>query len=315
MLTLYADESGTHQDDDRMCVAGYMGNDSQWKIFPREWKEAIFPRPNLHLRKLGFKSDKERRMLERAGIVPKNCGLTPTFGGLRKRDYRDIVFGTAEEAVMNGYTMCSYAMVFNALRVVPDDDRLEVVFECPSQKSFPVYLSAAMQVISETDHPELLMKDGRSKLASWRFVPPGSTILTESADYFAYALFQAWKDPESKRSLWCKPILSAHGNKGVGCIWKREQIREVMFDKPLKDLFAPEFRVFVEAVRRTVSSKEFLEFTKGMKKILQADPAKVKAELERQTRANTAERKARGEHKRGKKPNASGAAPASSDGV
>ena len=279
-----------------------MGNDEQWKRFHCAWTEAIHPRNRLHLRRLKFKSDRDRQMLERAAVVPKNCGLTPTFGGLKKRDYRDIVFGTAEEAVMNGYTMCCYAMVFNALRVIPDDDRLEVVFECPSQKNFQVYVAAAMQVISETDNPELLMKDGHSKLASWRFVPAGSTILTDAADYFAYALFQEWKDPKSKRSLWCKPILNAHENRGIGFIWKRQQIRDVMVDRPLHDLFSAELRAFVEAMRRTANSKEFMEFTKGMKKILRADPIKVKAALEADIRANTAERKAQGEHKRGRKP-------------
>jgi hypothetical protein len=50
------------------------------------------------------------------------------------------------------------------------------------------------------------------------------------------------------------------------------------------------------------TSREYSTFNKAMKTILRADPQAVKAEMERETRANAAEREAKGERKRGRKP-------------
>lgn len=43
-------------------------------------------------------------------------------------------------------------------------------------------------------------------------------------------------------------------------------------------------------------------FDEAMKTILRADPKSVKAAVDAEVQANTAEREARGEHKRGRKP-------------
>lgn len=43
-------------------------------------------------------------------------------------------------------------------------------------------------------------------------------------------------------------------------------------------------------------------FNQAMKAILRADPKVVKAAVDAEIQANTAEREARGEHKRGRKP-------------
>lgn len=59
-------------------------------------------------------------------------------------------------------------------------------------------------------------------------------------------------------------------------------------------------------------SGEFQEFNNAMDTILRADPAKVKAAVDAQIEATTAEREARGESKRGRKPKiTSTSAPAS----
>ena len=50
------------------------------------------------------------------------------------------------------------------------------------------------------------------------------------------------------------------------------------------------------------NSTEFLKFNDAMDAILRADPARVKAEVDAEIQAHTAEREARGERKRGRKP-------------
>jgi predicted GIY-YIG superfamily endonuclease len=49
-------------------------------------------------------------------------------------------------------------------------------------------------------------------------------------------------------------------------------------------------------------SHEYTAFNKAMKTILRADPAAVKEAIEREQRAKAAEREAKGERKRGRKP-------------
>ncbi len=72
MITAYVDETGQEQTD-WMCVAGFMGDDKAWKKFRPEWKAAIFPRQHLHMKKLRFNRDSQRKMLKRAALVSKSC--------------------------------------------------------------------------------------------------------------------------------------------------------------------------------------------------------------------------------------------------
>ena len=62
-------------------------------------------------------------------------------------------------------------------------------------------------------------------------------------------------------------------------------------------------------------SADHQRFDKAMNVILKADPQRVKAEVEAEVLANTAEREARGERKRGRKPKSSSAVRVSSDDV
>jgi hypothetical protein len=50
------------------------------------------------------------------------------------------------------------------------------------------------------------------------------------------------------------------------------------------------------------TSREYQAFNRAMDKILRADPAKVKAEVDAEIEASKAEREARGERKRGRRP-------------
>jgi hypothetical protein len=50
------------------------------------------------------------------------------------------------------------------------------------------------------------------------------------------------------------------------------------------------------------STKEFAKFNSAMGAILKADPAKVKAAVDAEIQASKAEREAKGERKRGRKP-------------
>lgn len=232
MLYAYIDESGQEQTADWMAVGGFMGNSFQWCQVASMWGPAIAPRKSLHMSDLRFKRDRERRMLERAGAIPDKAGLVPLMAVVKVNDYLDMISGTIREQLWSGYTACCYALVFNALRCVPPNERLEVVFE--DQQRYGENTCIALRTLAEFDHPELLTTDGKSKLAKWSYVPKGSTPLLEPADYFAYALLQSHRDKTSVRAQWSKPILNTMGGNCFGARLNRDLVREI-FSKIIED--------------------------------------------------------------------------------
>jgi hypothetical protein len=232
MLTACLDESG-HETKDWQFVAGFLGNEDQWKKFVPLWQAALGPqRKRLHMAELRWNKEYTRQLLERLGPVPDQCGLVPVVGGVRVSDYEDLVAGSISEKLLKGYMACVYPLVLNVLRTVPSNERLELVFE--DQKEYAPYtntlLSAITGIADKSDKkPDwMLTADGLPKLAKWSFVPKDSTILTDPADYFSYGLLQAWRDKNSKRTRWCQPILNSGKGEGVGRIMRREEIRKVI---------------------------------------------------------------------------------------
>jgi hypothetical protein len=226
MLTAYVDETGQEQDD-WMLIAGYMGSDEAWKSLVGPWQNAIAPRKHLHMTNLRFKRDAERRMLERAGSIPSQCGLTQIVSGVRQADYKDLIVDTPFERLLSGYFFCCAALIIITVRHLPAGERLEIVFE--RQDRYGWIADVALKVISEHwRSPDALLEDGTPKLANWRFVSKGETILTEPADYLCYAYRQISRDGASTKAAWCAPILDAPDNNGGGYLLQRPEIRLIV---------------------------------------------------------------------------------------
>ena len=117
-------------------------------------------------------------------------------------------------------------MIIQALKGIPPNERLELVFE--QQDRYWPQLDKALRLLISLNVPEMRFPDGRSKLANWRWVPKNSTPFTEPADYLAFALLQAYKDPTSKKSVWCRQILETDGGQGFGLQLTREQARSIV---------------------------------------------------------------------------------------
>lgn len=227
-FTAYLDESG-HETKDRVFIAGFLGNEAQWKQLIPLWRTALGKRRALHMNELRWGHPRTKKLLERLGPIPDECKLTPILGGVRVSDYEDLVAGTIDEKLLKGYIACLFPLVLQLLRVIPDDDRVELIFE--KQKEYEpnadLVLSALVNLMDERI-PGGRGTDGRPKLAKWSFVPKDSTILTQPADYFAYALQQVWRDKKSQKTEWCKPILNSGGGEGVGGIMNRAEIRKTI---------------------------------------------------------------------------------------
>ena len=227
----YIDEVG-HEGKGWMFLAGFLGNEDQWKQFVPKWRKALGPqRPFLHMHGLRWKNDGTRKLLERLGPIPDECKLTPVFCGVNYRDYEDLVVGTPEEKNLKGYLACIAPMVMQILRVLPNNERLELVFEEQRQYQLKANLMLQMGVVHATAKQSYgTTTDGLPKLAKWGFVKKGSTIMTDPADYLAFALCQIYKDQNSQRSKWCGPILKSGNGEGVGGILKRDLIRRMVIN-------------------------------------------------------------------------------------
>jgi hypothetical protein len=164
--------------------------------------------------------------LERLALIPEQCGLIPIVGGVRYGDYEDLLVGTPWERVLGGYVHCLFAMVMQTLRIVPPDERIEFVFE--AQDTYESYAHDVFtKCLAVPDHPWKTMTDGRPKVASWKFVPKGTTILTDASDYAAFALHASWTDKNSRKAQWCLPLIRScdNNNRGIGSIMNRQAIR------------------------------------------------------------------------------------------
>lgn len=248
MFTAYLDESG-HETKDWQFIAGFLGDEDQWKQFVPLWQEALGPqRKHLHMTDLRWDKDYTRRLLQRLGAIPDQCKLTRVLGGARVKDYEDLVAGTISEKLLKGYIASLYPLVINTLRVIPPNERLELVFE--EQKEYEPFVH---RMLSEmvTPHPAkekwMFTNDGLPKLAKWSFVPKGSTILTDPADYFSYALLQLWRNRESKRAEWCRPIRG--DGTGIGRIMRRNEIRKIIQTTQV-DMFYAEINARINLANR-----------------------------------------------------------------
>jgi len=262
MQTAYVDESG-HETKDWMFVAGFMGDDEQWKQFVPMWREALGGKEALHMNELRWKSDRTRELLARLGPVPDNCGLTAVVGGVRVSDYDDLLRGTPAKRLLKGYVACIYPLVVNILRSLPDTERLTIVFE--QQHEYQPFAECALAAIVSLRNQKpdwFLTRDGLPKLASWAFVSKNSTTLTQPADYFVYALRQLYHDRHSKKTEWCRPILKSGNGQGIGAVMTRKQIRQTIVELPYRAIEA-------EALRR-IGNLDDLKIDAACKKELLA---------------------------------------------
>lgn len=242
MLTAYVDESG-HESKGWMFVAGFMGNDEQWRQFVPLWKEALGNKKALHMRSLPWNNDRTRRLLARLGSVPDKCGLTPVVGGVRSADYEDLLEGTPAAKLLKGYLVCIYPLVVNILRSIPRNERLEIIFE--QQNEYQPFSECALAAIVSlrNERPDWFLTDaGLPKLAGWKFLSKDVTTQTQVADYFVYALLQVYQDKNSLKTKWCRPILDSGCGQGVGAVMTRKQIRQSIMQLPYRAIYAEALR-------------------------------------------------------------------------
>jgi len=95
-------------------------------------------------------------------------------------------------------------------------------------RSYEVPVNSMLSRLAQCD-PQFLTTDGVSKLANWRFVPKDETMLTQPADFFAYAVTQIYRDEASEKAKLCMPIcLDWPNSTAIGKVITRQQARSVI---------------------------------------------------------------------------------------
>src|SRR6266568_3504806 len=108
------------------------------------------------------------------------------------------------------------ALVINVLRGVPNTERIEFVFE--EQREYAPAVDNVMAFASMKDMAYKVTKDGKPKIAKWGFVPKGSTVMTDPADYLAFATREHCTNPNMKKAKWTRAILEAGDGQAFGRI-------------------------------------------------------------------------------------------------
>jgi hypothetical protein len=203
VFTAYLDESGQEQPD-WMFIAGYVGDDAAWGKFPAPWAKALgTQRTHLHMSSLRFSNPREQKMLARAALVPKQCGLTPILATARLKDYADMLTLEGDSLIHAAYIMCCKVAVLAALRVVPANERLEIVLE--RQDRYGLLAAQEIERLSKsTEVPEVTLMEDRitPKLVDCRFIEKKDSVLCEPAGYLAYAFLQYARNKNSVKCRW-----------------------------------------------------------------------------------------------------------------
>jgi hypothetical protein len=235
MLTMYLDES-LEQDEGHAVVAGFVGDDAAWDRCILQWGITLarFGRTSLHMKELrGWNDEKHRDLLRSLGLIPAQSGLALAYASVKFSDYADLVRGTLIEVISEGYLSSLFNVVAMTIAGLPEDERLEVVWEQQS-----VYSGVREAVFSHAARmPDWETSDGVPRLAKWSSMAK-STIL-EPSDYACYALLQRLRDPLSRKSALCAPILA--NPRQYGFCMTRDQIRSWLteFREANSDAFDP----------------------------------------------------------------------------
>lgn len=199
MLTAYVDETG-HEGNDLVVLAGFLGNEDQWKACESGWRVGLGRRKHLHMKSLRWsKPNRIEPLLSKLGPVPHDAGLQAVYAAVKVADYADLVDGTVAERVWKGYIIDLLGLIDVVSKHIPAHETFKLVMEAQD-----TYEIQAQLVYKACD---ARTPDGRRKLVSLEFVPKDECSLTQPADYLAYALHQEYRDPKSLKSGLCAPIL------------------------------------------------------------------------------------------------------------
>src|ERR1043166_5256600 len=127
MLTAYVDESS--HEKGTVVLAGFIGNEEQWKTFVPLWKKGLGPqRKRLHMKKLRWRSSDER-MLATLAPIPYDSGLTPLISEITDTDFANLVTNDLERKLNKTYLVALMPLLLLCMERVPSTETIAFVFD------------------------------------------------------------------------------------------------------------------------------------------------------------------------------------------
>ncbi len=198
----------------------FLGTDEQWQDCAQKWRKGLGPqRKMLHIKDLRFNKFGIRRMLETLGAIPHASGLRAVMAATPVEYYKDLVAGTLTEKLTRGYYISVIAIIDSIVKNIPRNERLTLVFEQQNE-----YERGARMIFDSSQHKTA---SGERQLAGIEYIPSDSSLLTQPADYLAFALLQGFRDRTSKKYQWCLPILK-NTQPALGIVPDRDNLRKVI---------------------------------------------------------------------------------------
>jgi len=133
--------------------------------------------------------------------------------------YSDLVAGTVAEKLTKGYYIAVIAIVDAILKNIPEDERVKIVFEQQEE-----YESNTRLIFNSN---QSLTPSGERRLSGIEYIPKDDSVLTQPADFLAFALLQGFRDQSSKKYAWCEPILR-NTQSAYGLVPNRDDLRKVI---------------------------------------------------------------------------------------
>ncbi len=223
MLTIYLDESRQSDPNSFMCVAGFLGDEEQWKALAPRWKAALGSRRALHMStlRLHSKPGRARQLLGTLGPIPHELELLPFYAAVKTGDYLDILAESKFGHKMPGYAVCLHAIIVALKNRIPAGESIKIV--CETQKQYEPIATFAFDLARK-----LFGSDPANPLFSGiEFIPKGSSVLTQPADFLAFTIVHWCENPNSEKSKLCSPILGPSGFVW-GAKLDRKMIRGIM---------------------------------------------------------------------------------------
>ncbi|MCH8994553.1 MAG: DUF3800 domain-containing protein [Chloroflexi bacterium] len=164
----YADDSGTHKGSEFCLVAGYIGSPRQWKLFRRDWREALGDVPEFHAKdffpRAAWKSSEspyhgwdERQaaaFLDRLLGIIDSYDLRPIGGATKTEDFFSLT--EAQRTWITGATLLTRTHVHAGEAEITDK---VVQHEGSPQRPyfvvFPAFFVEAMRATKSAKKPRI----------------------------------------------------------------------------------------------------------------------------------------------------------------
>ncbi len=280
VMQAFLDESGTHPETPVLAVAGCYGEEEQWREFRGYW--ASFSK--------GFHAkDCSSRFPQLVGAM-KTSGIKAVLLSVGKDTYKSFATAHLQTAAGNAYSCCALLCVGHICSKLAKKTAFVLEAGQPN-------IGAVKNVVEA-----MMMREPEEWcVGSVASAKKSEFIELHTADFVSH-------------------ICSSYDKPWMGVLFELEILehghltKEQLEEASLKVTALFQVKKALRRAARKGEIREFQNFDQAIETILRADPSSVKAAVDAAIKAHTAEREAKGEHKRGRKPNSISASDRASTG-